>query len=490
MKSNFRQMTLMMLLTLAFGLGLSGLASAQEVTGTIVGTVRDASGAVVPGASVTITDPTKDNIVVRNLTANDDGEFSAPNLQSGIYQVSVEAANFKKAVQTDVKLDVGQRRLVEVQLEAGNISETVTVEAGAVSVDLNTPTAATTINGDQVRELAINNRNFTQLVALAPGVSSDLSDQVFTGTTNPEGQPNIVQLSVNGARSSQNTFTVDGADITDRGSNLTIQAYPSIDSIGEFKVLRSMFPAESGRSGGGQVNVVTRSGTSEFRGSAFEFVRNEKFNANDFLTNSRPQLAAQLGRDPDTGRINRRPFRYNNFGFTFGGPIFFLNFGEGGSTFKRYERTFFFFSEEVRRDRRSTTLISSLPDANLRRGFFTVPVCLQATGTTCNLIQPANTTLANINPVSQQYLTQVYNKLPLPNVAGTFDLQFPTPAVADFRQEIIKIDHSFNDKFSVYYRFQNDKIPTIDANAIFTSGSGIPNVSTTSSNSPGRTHTA
>jgi hypothetical protein len=490
MKSNLRQTTLSLLIALTCGFVLSGLVSAQEVTGTIVGSVRDRSGAVVPGATVTISDPTKDNIVVRTITANNDGEFSAPNLQSGIYQVTVEAANFKKNIQTEVKLDIGQRRQVNVELEAGNINETVTVEAGAVSVDLNTPTAATTINGEQVRELAINNRNFTQLVALAPGVSSDLSDQVFTGTTNPEGQPNIVQLSVNGARSSQNTFTVDGADITDRGSNLTIQAYPSIDSIGEFRVLRSMFPAESGRSGGGQVNVVTRSGTSEFRGSAFEFVRNEKLNANDFLTNSRPGLATQLGRDPDNGKIKRRPFRYNNYGFTLGGPIFFLGFGEGGPTFKRYERTFFFFSEEQRKDRRSTTLVSSVPDANLRRGFFTVPICLQATGTTCNTVLPANTTLPNINPVSQQYLTQVYNNIPLPNGPGIYDLQFPTPAVADFRQEIIKIDHSFNDKFSVFYRFQNDKIPTIDANAIFTSGSGIPFVSTTTSNSPGRTHTA
>lgn len=156
---------------------------------------------------------------------------------------------------------------VDFTLAAGRIEEVVTVEADPVAVDLTSATSGTVINGDQVRELSINNRNFTQLVTLAPGVTNDLSDQVYVGTTNPEGQANIVQISVNGARSSQNTFTVDGADITDRGSNLTIQAYPSVDSIGEFRVLRSLYPAESGRSGGGQVNVVTRSGTSKFRGS-------------------------------------------------------------------------------------------------------------------------------------------------------------------------------------------------------------------------------
>src|SRR5437764_148620 len=118
----------------------------------------------------------------------------------------------------------------------------------------------------------------------ASDVTNDLDDMVFTGTRNPENlTTNTTLISVNGARSTQNTFTVDGADITDRGSNLTIQAYPSVESIGEFQVLRSLYPAESGRGGGGQVNIITRSGGNKFHGSAYEFVRNEKLNANDFL---------------------------------------------------------------------------------------------------------------------------------------------------------------------------------------------------------------
>ena len=137
-------------------------------------------------------------------------------------------------------------------------ASTVTVEANPVSVELTTPTVSNVVNGDQARELSLNNRNWVQLVALAPGVSNDLADQVYVGTTNPDGQANTINIAVNGARSSQNTFTVDGADITDRGSNITIQAYPSVDSIGEFRVLQSLFPAESGRSGGGQVNIITR----------------------------------------------------------------------------------------------------------------------------------------------------------------------------------------------------------------------------------------
>ena len=179
------------LFVIALTLLLGSFSFGQEVTGTLSGTVSDASGAAVPGATVTITDPSKGDLVVRTLTTNEDGEYSAPNLTISTYTVTVESPNFKKSVSTDVKLDVGQRRTVDVALTAGNIDETVTIEADPVAVDLTSPTSGTIISGDQVRELSINNRNFTQLVALAPGVSSDLADQVYVGTTNPDGQANL-----------------------------------------------------------------------------------------------------------------------------------------------------------------------------------------------------------------------------------------------------------------------------------------------------------
>lgn len=466
----------------------SGIVFAQEITGSITGTVSDTAGAVVAGATVTISDPAKNNLVVRSLTTNANGEFSAPNLAVSIYTITVEAQNFKKAVRTDVKLDVGQRRNVSFTLDAGQIDEVVTVQSEQVAVELTTATNGTVISGDQVRELSVNNRNFTQLVTLAPGVSNDLSDQVYVGTVNPDGQANIVSISVNGARSSQNTFTVDGADVTDRGSNLTIQAYPSVDSIGEFRVLRSLYPAESGRSGGGQVNVVTRSGGDRFNGTFYEFVRNERFNANDFFTNQ----TASAGLTSE-GRAKRRPFRYNNFGWTIGGPVYFFNFGQNDTGIvRKLDRTYFFFSQEWRRDKRFPTLTSTVPDANLKKGIFPVNICLQATGTTCNTVLPAGTpltTMRTINPVSQLYLDNIYSNLPNPTNPANFQLSFPTFNQANFRQEVIKIDHTFSDKASFYYRYQHDKIPTIDANSLFSSGAQLPGVSTTSSNSPGRTHT-
>jgi hypothetical protein len=488
---------------------------AQDNTGSIVGTVRDSAGAVVPGATVTIKDAAKNGIVVRTVLTNEDGDFAAPSVQVSVYQIVIEAKGFKKSVRNEIKIDVGQRRTIEVSLEAGKIDETVTVESDPVAVDLQSATSGTVINGDQVREIPINNRNFVQLVALAPGVSNDLNDSISVGTSSPEtGAVNIVGISVNGARSSQNTFTVDGADITDRGSNLTIQAYPSVDSIGEFRVLRSLYPAESGRSGGGQINVVTRSGGKRYSGSAFEFVRNDKLNANDFISNRTASLARTLGREGATDcarndtpcqialqndftkKLKRRPFRYNNFGWTFGGPVSFINFNQkntGDSMFKKYEKTFFFFSQEFRIDKRFPLLTSTVPTAGERVGVFTSRICLQVTAGVCSAELPAGQPLSSvtpINPVAQQYVNLIYNKLPLPNTSVLNQLQFPTLNEAKFRQEIFKIDHTFNDKASMYYRYQQDKIPTIDANSLFSSGSSLPGVATTSTNSPGKTHTA
>lgn len=481
-------------LTVAILLSLSAVVFAQEITGNIVGTVKDNGGGVVKGATVTVTDTDK-NLVVRTIVTGDEGEFSAPQLQSGNYSVTIEAPGFKKSVQTAIKLDVNQRRSLDVTLEAGNISEVVTVAADPVAVELTTPTASNLINGEQIRELSVNNRNFVQLVTLAPGVSNDLADQVYVGTTNPAGQANTVNISVNGARSSSNTFLVDGADITDRGSNITIQAYPSIDSIGEFRVLRSLYPAESGNSGGGQVNIITRSGTSDFHGSLFEFVRNERLNANDFLTNA--NVLPPFGRDAN-GKAKRGPFRYNNFGGTFGGPIYIPNFGEGnGSMFSKLKRTFFFFSEEQRRDIRYPTLVSSVPDTALRNGIFPIPVCINRNdvpGSTCTgaNILPANTPLpaALFNPAALSYINQIYNKLPQPQGFATgYTLASAAVNKADFRQEILKIDHTFTDNWSAFYRYENDKIPTLDVNSLFSSGGSLPGVSTTNTGSPGKAHT-
>lgn len=500
MKQLLRVILPILSLTVALLLGTSAVALAQEITGSINGTVKDTAGSAIKGASVTIIDSQK-KVQVRTVQTNDEGEFSAPNLLSAKYDVTVEAPNFKKSLQSGIKLDVGQRRTLDVTLEAGNISETVTVQAAPVAVQLTSAASATVINGDQVRQLSINNRNFVQLVTLAPGVTNDLDDLVFTGTQNPDTQVvNRTLISVNGARTTQNTFTVDGADVTDRGSNLTIQAYPSVDSIGEFQVLRSLYPAESGRSGGGQVNVVTRSGGNEFHGSAFEFVRNEAFNANDFQSNRTPSLAGQFGRDSN-GKLKRKPFRYNNYGFTVGGPVYSLKFGEGGSWGGKLARTFFFFSEEQRRDTRYPLLSTrnvtgggAVPSAQMKQGIFPIPICLSASdATTCTSILPAGTPLSSVTApsnVAQQYINTIWNNVPNPTSPATLQLDFPALNIAKFRQEIIRLDHTVNDRLSIFYRYEHDKIPTTDADGTIGGRSNLPFVNRTESDSPGRTHSA
>ncbi len=470
-----------LLLALVFCLAFVGIASAQEITGSIVGTVRDTSGAAVQGATVTITDIDK-KVLVRTVTTNNNGEYSAPLLPVGNYEIAVEAPNFKRFVESKIKLDVNQRLTKDVTLEAGNISEVVTVESAPLQVDTQTPTAGTLISGTQARELSLNNRNFVQLTTLSPGVSSNLSDQVYVGTTNPVGQANLVNIAVNGARATANNWVVDGADITDQGSNFTIQLYPSVDAIGEFKILRSLYPAEEGRSGGGQINVVTKSGTSQFHGGGYEFFRNDVLNANSFILN-RTTNPANIDAN---GKAKRPPLRYNNFGYTIGGPLYLPRFGEGGkSIISGKNRTFFFWSQEWRRVITYTVFTPLVPNSQLKQGIFPVPVCVANFNLGNNGCTKA-TQITNINPVAQAYIHDIYGPLPEPD--ATFTLTSPQRNLFNFRQEILKIDHNFSKKLTASYRLDFDAIPTQEANSLFSSGSGLPGVSTTKTDSPGHSH--
>lgn len=469
--------------TLALCLGLTGIAVAQEVTGSIVGTVKDANGAVIKGATITITDSEKKQ-VVRTVTTDDDGGFSAPLLPVAFYDVTVEATGFKRHIDERVKLNVNERRSVDIALEAGNVTETVTVTSDQLQVDTQTATASNVINGTQIVELSLNNRNWAQLITLSPGVTSNVADQIYVGTTNPSsGQSNQMNFSVNGVRQSSNTYTVDGADTTDRGANLTVQTYPSVDAIREFVLLRGLYPAESGRSSGGQVNVITKSGSSKFHGDVYEFWRNEKLNANSFFTNRNKPLGVD-----SNGKAIRAPVRYNNFGGTFGGPLVFPRFGEGGTSLIK-GKTFFFFSEELRRVIAYPTLTSTVPSAAMRQGIFSQPVCIGPVANPCGTTLAAGTALPSnlISPLAAAYVQDIYNKLPLPSDAAG-NLLFPTRGVFNFRQELIRIDHQFSNKVSAYYRFENDSIPTTEPGGLFNGTSVAPFVATTQTNSPGRTH--
>lgn len=443
-------------------------AFAQETTGTIGGTVLDSSGAPVPGANVVITTLDR-NIKVRTAKTDASGNYSAPYLPVGVYSASVEAKGFKTAVKKDITLNVSDSLTISFKLEVGDVKETVTVEAAPFQVPLqHGAIQSNTINGTQIRELALVTRNYEQLVALMPGVSSASVDQLYVGVTVPSGGTATSPFAINGARNSMNAWLVDGADNVDRGSNQTLLNTPSIDAIAEFTVQRSGYDAESGRAGGAIIQVITKSGTSQFHGDAYEFIRNNDFAANNFYNNATLQ---NLGAN---GKAQVAPLHYNDFGWTLGGPLFIP---------KVYNRdknkTFFFFSEEFRRVITYAAGTAILPTTAELNGTFPTPVCTSYTGSNCNTTA---TQITNIDPIAKEYIRDIFSKLPAANSANTRVSQFRN--VYNFEQELYKIDHVFSPKLTVSARFLRDQIPTTEPQGLFT-GSPVPGVAITNTNAPG-----
>src|SRR6266849_6174275 len=420
------------------------LARSQEITGQIRGIVTDASGAVIANAMITITSVDR-NQVLRTVETNSAGEYVAPFLPVGRYSVTVEFKGFKKFVKNDIVVNANDRLTVDVTLQPGAVTETVTVEATPLQVELESPALEGLISGTQVRELPLNNRNYEQLVTLQPGVTSNAADQVYVGTTNPQGAVNIVSFSIDGNRQSQNNWTIDGADNVDHGSNITLLVYPSVDSIAEFKIERSNYSPEFGRSASGQINVVTRSGASTFHGGLYEFFRNDVFNANSFINNR--------------NGIARPVLRYNDFGGTIGGPFFIPGFYNTNK-----EKTFFFFSEEVRRVTTPVTETAFLPTALQRQGIFQASVCTAVDST--GHCTATGTRVTNIDPVAAAYLKDVFNSIPPPPLSDGKIISV-VPGVFNYREELLRADHIVNSKVALMGRLVYDHIPTKEPFGLF-----------------------
>ena len=378
--------------------------------------------------------------------------------------ISVEASAFEKAQQTAISLDVNQSLTINFTLKVGSARQTVTVSSDPLQVDLQTAQAQTVISSAQINELGINTRNFEELVSLMPGVSTELSsDQVYAGVSNPTGGYSQTDFSLNGGRPTQNAWNIDGADDVDHGSNLTLLAFPSVDSIQEFSVQRGQYGAEYGRSSSGQIDVITKSGTDKFHGDLYEFFRNDVLDANNYFNNA--------------ADIPRPPLRYNDFGGTIGGPVIFPRLYNPSQ-----KKTFFFFSGEYRRIITYTTFVSAVPTANERHGIFPQAVCLNAS------CAQTGTTVTSIDPAAQAYLTDILDKLPLPNDPTCVEGCMLTTVgrnIFNLDQEIVSIDHVFGPGFTFFGRFQYDTIPTTEPGGMFV-GNPLPRVATTTTNSPGR----
>ncbi|MEJ2007056.1 MAG: carboxypeptidase regulatory-like domain-containing protein [Acidobacteriota bacterium] len=445
-------------LVCAMSFGVSA-SLAQRITGSMSGTVTDSSGAVVPGATVIMhNDATGQD--VRTLTTDSSGVYSAPLLPIGPYTVTVRKEGFKDYVAKEVVLHVGEQRALDAVLEPGAVTQEVTVTATSIPVQTTTAAQDQTITGTQIRELQLNNRNFEQLVTLQPGVASNLPDQISFGITNTNA------ISVNGARTGANNWTVDGADVNDSGSNLTLLNVPSVDALSEFTIARSSYDAQYGRSGGGQINVVTKSGGSEFHGSVYEFVRNDVFNANSFLNNS--------------AGVKKPPYRYNDFGYTIGGPIFIPGHYNTDKT-----KTFFFWSEEWRRNTVPFAFQATLPTPAQLQGTIAGQVPVAPAG--CVTYNAATDT-SQISPTcfsqnANGYVANVYSQFS-PNLGANELISSPT-GLNNFRQEIIRIDQKLSDKTQVFARYMQDNVPTTEPGGLF-AGEPLPGISSTSTNAPGR----
>src|SRR6266566_4475620 len=286
---------------------------AQKSTGTITGTVTDPSGAVVPGVSVTLVNDRTG--ASRTTTTNEQGSFSFPELDAGTFTLTVNKAGFKKLTEKNVELHVADVTTLNVTMQVGAASETVTVEASPVQVNTENGEVSNIMLGQQVRELPLNGRNFVQLTTLVPGAAvgesfDNKNKGLFAG----------VDISFSGAPSVNNQWTVDGAGNNDIGSQRTILVYPSIDGIEEFKIQRNSYGPEYGGAGGAQINVVTKGGSNQYHGDFYYSGRNDYLNARDFFLLPCGSGAGSLGAiAPDACRKNI--LRRNDYGYTFGGPV-------------------------------------------------------------------------------------------------------------------------------------------------------------------------
>jgi hypothetical protein len=431
---------------------LMPLASRAQDTGYISGTVTDKTGAAVANAEVVITSQGEN--LTRNTTTNSDGAYVGSALPAGTYDVVVTAAGFQKYQAKGVVLPVAQKLRVDVVLTVGAVNEEITVSGESVAqVETQSSDISSTITGKQVNELELNGRNFTQLVTLAPGVVSQTNQD--EGTVGVNGN---VSYSINGGRTEYNNWEIDGGDNMDNGSNTTLNVYPNIEAIAEFKVLTSNYGAQYGRNASGTIEVETKSGTNNFHGSAFEYLRNDMFNARPW----------ESGADPTHPNP---PYKKHDFGYTVGGPIYIPHLY---NTDKK--KTFFFFSEEWRREKNPHQYNVKVPSDAERGGDFSDlcpgPDCPhQADGT------PFPGNIVPIDP-NAQFLLAV-----LPQANGTNN-GFPaytnsTSLPTTWREELVRVDHNITDNYRLTFRYIHDSWQTITPGPLWGAGtSSFPNVQT------------
>ncbi len=431
------------------GFLLTGLLAAQQVNGTITGTVSDASGATLPGAMVRV--QSKSTNATRDTVTDNSGNYTIPFIPAGEYSISVQAKGFQSQNVAAVNLQVQQTLRQDFQLKVGDVAESISVDASAAVLQTENAIVGAVIDAAKVVELPLNGRNFVQLAQLIPGVQAGTPGSI----TVRRGRGSIGQtsaafgetaMSANGMRDTANRYLVDGIEFMDYDA-MTFSFSPSVDSLSEFKVETSSYGAETGGAPGGQVNLITRRGANQFTGTLW------LFNRNDALTQTYNAIAGQSAVNP---RLNR-----NQYGANIGGPVALPKIYNGK------DKTFFFFNWESGRLLQATNpVLRIVPTQATRDGNF--QGLTNAAGVPITLRDPLNAGIVgNVIPASRlsPQARAFIPFTPLPNTqVGNFNWTSGRPSSLSKQDNYTaRVDHNFSTKDSIFARYiWND---TIEAGA-------------------------
>src|SRR5215475_4734217 len=437
---------------------LSFTAKAQDAT--VVGTITDPSGAAIPNVKVTVTHI--ETGLVHTAVTGDSGAYVIPELKIGHYDAKAEASGFKVAEQKGLVLQVGDRARIDFQMQLGGAQETVTVEANAIRIQSDSGEQSNVITGQQISQIAVAGRSMYQLAALVPGASSAIgANNMSSGVVNtPVGGDASVEF--NGMRQNHNIYLLDGGENDDRGGAGGMSIAPSSDAIAEFRALTSNYSADYGLSSGGTMTMVLKSGSSTLHASAWEFNRNDAFDARGFF-NPAPQPVAEL--------------RLNVFGFNVGGPVTL------GKLYNRdRKKTFFFYNMEWRRlIQGSITPGQPVPNPSTYGGNFgSTPIEVPSTDQVAASVLAKNCPggvlppgVVQSTPAAKSFFpnntipacmispnsTALLNAgiFPAPTSAGNI-FNGPATAPTNLKEEIVRIDHNFSSKFSVFGHFIAEQV--------------------------------
>jgi len=440
-----------------------------QVTGTITGTVMDQTGAVVPNATVTITN-TGTGVVARTLQTGPAGIYVAEALPVGTYQVAVEASGFQRAVRPGIVLSVADRLGIDFTLQVGATTQTVEVTGAAPLVQTQSGEQSQVVTTRQITEVPILGRNFMLLQQLVPGASKTAGDEIGKGFYSTRG------FAINGLNEDYTGYMMDGVQNTDMGNQGSTLTNPGPDVLAEFKVLTSNYSAKYGTAGGANMLAVTKSGTKGFHGSAWDFLRNDKLNAADFFLNK--------------ANAKKSPYRYNDFGYTLGGPFYIP-----GHYNTDKSKTFFFWSQNWIKQRTAAPIVAATPTQAMRDGDFTglgplrnpddpvthLPMT-DSLGAPC--VGGADMDQINPNCLNNNVQLLLKQLFPLPTGTGFNNYTKGAGQSQDWREDLIRVDQNISDKVRVFVRYMHDSWIETDPVTAWT-GSAFPTV-TSQFNIPSR----